>query len=1840
MELKRLGHKTTIITILFLLIAISITIYMTMFSGGDYSLTNKKQPSTFISYISVPGDSYTEDQKIIGQPLNVYFSTHVAKIEMIGQPVTAEISMNPVQRGEWRWVSGDHLRFSPVNDWIPNTEYKVNLPKEIFTPKAKIKTRKFSFSSPKFVGQVTKEEFYEDPRNLKNKQAVAAFKFNYPINTENLKEKIAVNSAGGQNYDFTYKLDDLNKTLYVLSSPVKLKNEVDLVKISLEKIENAYTQKIIDKPLSAEIPIPSISNFFKFDSLDTSIVRNEQKNNNPEQILFLNFSTAVQASELTKNLRVYYTPEFCYKVKEKISQNNNQILGLEDFEQVEITAVSLDEKSMKNHMFKYDINQQKGCLVVKINQNLKSLEGFTLGKDYIEMTNLKPYPLEAKIAFDGSVLPLKGSQKVTFVSRGVNEIKATIARIDVANLNHLVTQTSGDFSHPYFRGYSFSENNFSHLFEKQLQINAGHPAQANYSSLDLGSYFKHQKGVFLLKIKGYADKDHYTSEDARLIVLTDLGIVVKDDVNKNHHVFISDLTKEKPVSDAKVEVLGKNGMPVLSAATNDDGYAVIPDFSEFKNDKEAVVYKVSHENDISYLPINKSDRLLDMSRFDVGGEYADSNDQTAIKGFVFDDRGVYRPGETVNFGLIVRQSDLNAPQNLPFDVEIHNPRGNLVSSAKLTSTPAGFMEYSFTLPQNAMTGNYQFNLYIHDDDDNRRYVAGKAFAVEEFMPDNLRFKMAWNTPLAHGWQTDDNLKVLTSLYNLYGNPAVGHIVKSSYSLTPSCFYFDSFKGYHFLDPLRNIDKSPRSYQNELPAAKTNDKGEAVLEIDLSQFEQGTYLMRVLAEGLELGSGRGVNSALKALVSPNKFLIGWKADDNLSYINKNAERKIQFIAINNNLQQIEKSNLYLSLSKHQYISSLMKMPDETYRYQMVPKNIVVRKNPWFIGSEGASETLKTDEPGEYVLTVEDKNGQILAKVEYNVAGSANLDYAINKNANLGLKLNQQEYRGGDEIELQITAPYTGYGLITIEQDKVYAYKWFKTETTSLTEKIKLPTEVEGNAYINVAFFRNLDSKEIYMSPLSFAAAPFSVNKNDRKMKVELNLPDTVKPGQDLVVHYKTSTPAKIIVWGVNQGILQVGDYTMPNPLDYFMKKKALQVITSQIMDLIMPDIRILKQLTSTGGDNSFEQLAEENNFNPFARKLDKPVAFWSGILDADSEGQSITYKVPETFNGEIKVMAAAVSQDRFGSTSQKVLSRGDFSLNPSGPVVVAPGDEFSIALSVGNMVENSGDNFQVRVSVDAGNGFDVTNKTEQLVTLKENGEIMVDYQFKALPKLGSQEIVFTVESLDDNHFKARMPYVISVRPENPYQSLYTMGYAQKKYKLNKIAKLYPEHRVQQVTASGSPMVLASGLISYMDTFPHYCTEQTISKIFPAMEMFFKSPEFVKDLDVYALYDDAIVKLRERQTIKGGFSTWSVMGAEENPSATIYATHFLIKAKEHGFNVPVNMLNKALSYLESLAFQNPEAVNDYIPAYAAYVLTLNGQITTSYLLHLEEYLQNIYPQQWQKSLSATLIAASYKLLQDENKAQQLIGQFANVKNQYFETAFNAYLLAQHFPKLFQKQGQKEIELLLHPFEENYFLTDAAAFSVLAMNAYDSSTIDENIKFGSLTPTYTPFPRVEIGSSAEGLTIESPKPFYYVVSERGFNMNHDIQANANGLEIFKVIYDSKGKEVTQARLGDELTIKITYRVLGQSFVNDVAMVDLLPGNVEVVKNSLDTGWSVDAAEVREDRVVAYVTATPKINEISYRVKVIARGKFVVPAIYGSALYQPDVKANSAAGELIVIE
>ena len=743
-------------------------------------------------------------------------------------------------------------------------------------------------------------------------------------------------------------------------------------------------------------------------------------------------------------------------------------------------------------------------------------------------------------------------------------------------------------------------------------------------------------------------------------------------------------------------------------------------------------------------------------------------------------------------------------------------------------------------------------------------------------------------------------------------------------------------------------------------------------------------MRFVAQGFEAAGGRSVSAESSILVCPMPYLVGFKADGDLHYVAKGTKRAVALIAIDHEAKKVPVNGLTMAWVERKYVSVLTKQQNGTYKYESVKKESTLRESPLILPATGANYPLPTEQPGDYALLVHDSHGTELNRIEYSVAGKGNLTLSLEKNAELQLALNKADYTPGEEIELQIKAPYAGAGLITIERERVFAHRWFKSDTTSTVQKIVLPKTFEGNGYVSVSYIRDINSDEIFMSPLSYGVAPFSVSRDRRTAKIFLRSPELAKPGEPYRIRYKTDRPTRIVLFAVDEGILQVARYGSPNPLGYFFQKRALEVTTSQILDLILPEFKRLMAVAAPGGDAGG---ALGKNLNPFKRKREKPVAFWSGIVDSGPQEREIVFPLPDYFNGTLRVMAVAVSPDAVGVFQKTSQIRGDFVINPNAPTFVAPGDEFDVSVSVANNVPGSGANAHVTLDLQTSPGLEVIGPRKVIVVAGEMREGTAAFRMRAKPLLGSAAMTFR-SSMGSR--SAHYSTELSVRPPIPYMTTLTAGHIRKGKEVVPIDRhMYAGFRTLQAGVSDLPLGLAGGLISFLEKVPYGCTEQVVSQAMPAIVLRDR-PEFgYAPGAAETSLTSAVATLQSRQNEEGAFALWPGNAAvSELPS--VYATQFLLEAKERGFAVPREVLDNAMAHLNQLAASEGHTIADQrVRAYAIYLLTRNGVVTTNYATAVQKQLEEKDPATWKKDLAGIYLAATYQLLKQERLAASIIG-----------------------------------------------------------------------------------------------------------------------------------------------------------------------------------------------------------------------------------------------------------
>ena len=1733
------------------------------------------------------------------EPLRINFSGSVARIEQVGKAITKGIRISPALSGEWKWPQADQLIFTPKEDWAVGQDYVVTFEKTLFPEFVRLEKYEHRFSTAKFEATFVSQEFYQDPKQPKTKKVIATIRFTHPVDSTSFEQRVALTFVLAETLTstksplkHTVSYDKFKGEAYIQSDliPIPLKDSHTNIKLHKGIVSTrggAGTQVDMEK----DVQVPGMYSYFRVNPAHLELVRNEKFE--PEQVMMLEFTAPVHPDEVMKHLSMYILPVDKPAVAggrghKKHHWHSPEEIGpeiLKVSEKLKLEAIPTELEFSKDHQFKYKA-PPKRYVYIQFTKEAVSYGDYILSKTFDSVLRVPNFPKELKIMHDGSVLSITGSRKLSLLARNLEAIQIEMAQVMPGQINHLITQSGGNFSHPNFENYNFNEDNLAERNTEIRNLTVVDPGKTQYSSVD----FKEEagRGLFFLKISGWDKVNKIPTEpyDRRFILITDMGVLVKREKAGGQAVFVQSIRTGKPVGEAKVEVLGKNGVPVVSGMTGPDGQLRFPSLTGFERERSPVAYVVKKGTDISFLPYNRSDRELALSRFDVGGISSDTTGEK-LSAYLFSDRGIYRPGDEFHVGMIVRsQRWEDSLSGIPLEVSITDPRGVEVHKQKIGLTPTGFEEISFQPGETSPTGSYQVNLYIIKDQYRGALLGYTTVRVEEFLPDRMRIKTRLSTERVDGWVKPDDLKGSVELKTLFGIAAANRNIRAEISLSPAMVAFRPFKEYQFHDPA----STEKSFSERLGDSSTNDKGEAEFDLNLSRFEKSTYRLTFYAEGFEADGGRAVSAQSSVIISPQDYMVGFKADGGLNYLNQASERSVHFVAVNPELKPIAAEKLMAQLVDFRYVSALVKQPNGLYKYQSVRKERTLSKKPFSIPQTGLKYLLPTDQAGDYALILRDEAETQYARVEFSVAGKANLTRELEKNAELQLKLSKSDYSAGEEIELQIVAPYLGSGLITIEREKVFAHKWFSANTTSTVERIRLPAGIEGNAYVTVSFVRSIDSKEIFTSPLSYAAAPFSVSREARINTVTLNVPDRARPGEPFKIKFKTKKPGRIAVFAVDEGILQVARYKTPDPLSFFFQKRALEVTTSQILDQILPEFSLVKELAAPGGGEGEEALGK--NLNPFKRKRDKPVAYWSGVKPATGEWQELTYNVPDYFNGSLQVMAVVVSNDSIGVDSKKSFIRGHFVITPSVPTFVSPGDEFTVGVAVANLIEKSGDP-EVEISAETSIHLVLTTPKVQKVKIAENREASIHFNLKANEVLGSGTITIRATTAG---MVSKASTDLSIRPAAPFITRLKPGHLKEdKVEIPVTRIMYPDYRQLHVALSHLPMGLARGLMAYLDTYPYLCTEQLVSKSFPLLALR-QYPEFGFDAaKIIKSFDDSIRTLRARQNEEGAFGIWAA-NSHVSDFQTVYAAHFLTEAKEKNFPVPKDLLDRTLEYLKRLAGRDNSSLGDErISAYAIYILTRNGNLTSNYLASMQKRLTTLHKDTWGADLTAPLIAGAYQLLQKKDEAWSMLKRFkagtkippeyADYYDGLVRDSLFIYILARHFPDRVTDLTPEVLLSALSPLWTGGYNTINSSLAILALTAYADATpvkqtvkaeLDESGENDRFKPLIIPngiFVKVPFSDKTKKLRLatKSAFPIFYIETEAGFDKKLPTQPIKENLEVYRDLVDSSGKSIDSIKLGEQVEVHLKMRTLQpNSYFPNVAVIDLLPGGFEVV---LDT-------------------------------------------------------------------
>lgn len=1862
---------------------------------------NLPKPNYASVTLEPPSISSMSDKKVYG--LSLHFSKSVAPLDMVGKEIVDGIFLSPKLKGKWTWSTDKSIVFLPEaaeafkTDWMTGTEYEIEFRKKIFAPQIELKEYEIKFTTAALSFYNTPGEFYIDPRNEKIKKVMFTLTASVPLDTEDFKKRLSLSmqpeedsllgkSATSLKYKVTF--NEYQNEAYIESENIDLprKNHVAKIKIA-QGAQSRRGGEGLAADVESTVAVPGLFEALQISEPKIIFARNEKYE--PEQVLVFGTGVDVKPDALEKHISIQLLPkDRVNPITKKVDENYRWTSASEVTPDVskKLSAARWTllpglHPQNSQHSLRIEAPVHR-YLLFTVSTGVRGVGGFELRDSFEEVLRVPDYTPELLFMSEGSILTLSGDRKLPVLSRNVKKIKYEIGRVLPSHSNILIARLaeSSTFSKPSL--YGGIEDSIMERFEEKSDVEITSSASTNYSSLDLNNYIRGVRGFYY--IKAYRWKSHNSGDDeeeqyaqssceddesgecdvqpemaeesvasekdgsyylgdSRLVMITDLGIIAKTTNTKKMIIFVQNLATGLPVSDASIAVLGVNGISILETRTDSVGRAEIADLSSYSREKRPIAIMARKNDDFAYLPYNMSERELSYSRFDVSGVYEDTS-VDAINAMLFSDRELYRPGETANIGILLRSQASGKQQTLPFKITITDPRGQAVKSESISASLFGIKDYQFKTSETSPTGTYSIALTTAPKSGSNKYptvIGTVEIRVEEFVPDKLRITAQMDPPKAVGWIPLEKATFNVSLNNLFGSPAENRVVKPDLVLVPTAPSVPKFKSYTFMNPNSNDAQTANGFLSE---KKTDAKGNAAFEVDLTKYK-GFYALRFSAEGFEAEGGRSVSARAGGYASQLHHLVGYKADGSLQYIKKDDVRKVNLIAIDN---QFAASGVEVSgqLVFNEFVSSLVKQDDGTYKYKSVKKEKPEKTEKWKIGAKGLDVALPTDKAGLFTYIISDTDGNELNRFDFNVVGETNLTRSLDRNAELQLTLSKEDFSAGEEIEINIIAPYAGAGLITIERDTVYAQKWFQASTNSTTQKIKLPEGFTGNGYINITLLRAKDSKEIYMSPLSYGVIPFTVNADRVKTTITLTSPDKVKPGETLDITYSANQPTSMVLYGVDEGIISAARYQFPDPIKHYFKKRALQVSTYQLLDLVLPEYSLLKQSYAPGGDGMGKDLLGAN-LNPFKRKGLAPVVFWSGVIKADSTKKTFQYKVPDYFNGNIKIYAIANSEKGIGSSTHQALARADFVISPTPPLFVSPSDEFEVGVLVSNQSEGKGQKEDLDISVKPTKHVQVSSPPKVTVNIPQGREVGTSFRFKATNQLGSADIVF---SATNGTLSSSIEQSLSVRPAMPYITTTQFDMTSKtSVELPLGRTMFPEFAKANLTVSASPVALALGLFNYLDNYQYLCTEQLISMTIPYVFLpeVRKGKKDVKDsMSAADRHAATISMLRTRQASDGGFALYG--GGESNVAATLYAALYLVEARDHGMSVPTDLLERSKQFLTSISIQETEHLSQTrIFAQALYLQARLGVVPGTKLNFLREKLEKDFKDKWENDITAIWLAGAYSLVQKQDAGWAILKNVdlkANATSDYehfydnnVRVASLVHVAAAQFPdKMSTFLNSDTLEILSKDLIAGKYNTHSAARMIMAFMPYQKYAASKGFpgalkileKFGKQETALKWDAKAEIldlpitpTSTAVAIQDSPVTPYFYAMSVSGFDKELPKTEIKSGIEVNRTLAETK------AKLGSEIQVSTKIRGIKEKYIPHVVVMDLFPAGFELILDSVET-VSVEYVDKREDRVVVYLNASQDMAEVKYRLKAVNKGKYVLPPVYAESMYDKGIQ------------
>ena len=1832
-----------------------------------FSCKNNKSiaPSVdFAPYISAYTGGVVSSQSAIQIQL-----TRDASVVQLNSEIKEKLfNFSPSLKGKAYWVSNNTIEFMPDSGQLKpgtlyNGEFKLG---KVMKVDKKASTFPFSFHVIPRDFSIESADYSVSASNLKVATVSGKIKFNDAVSLENVNKMVSFNMK--EDNSFTTKIEQgENNRIYLFTVENIKRADPDrelIIKITGKPVD-------IDKTIEESVLIHGMSSF---NAISAETIED------PESGIQIVFSEPVSTKQNLKGLiELPEVSSYVFQVKD----NRVNVF----FEKNNLTEVTVNiNQAVKNSEGRSLKSGATFSLEIKSSKPKIELSGSGLilpdSKNLIlpfKSVNLCAADLRIIRVYESNVLMFLQTNKLNTseeLRRSGRLVYKKTLRLDqdptkklnrwndfAIDLSQMIKQEPGAI---YRIELSFKQAYSVYSCDGENDSETADTGLSSVTSIDLDdnedeiwdtpySYYwtpdNYDWDVYDWEDVGNPCKPSYymSSENTRTscnVLASNLGITAKGNADKKLWVTVNDILTTNPMSGAEIKVYNYQLQEIGSGKTDGDGFAVL----ELKG--KPFILKASSGQQLGYL------RLVDgeensLSRFDVGGKET----QKGLKGFVYGERGVWRPGDTLHISFILEDREKKIPQNHPVSLELYNPKGQFYTKLVSTDGINGF--YTFSIPTNPDDLTGFWNVYVK--------IGGasfhKALRIETVKPNRLKINL--DIPGNKINASSSNALTLTS-YWLTG--AIAKNLKASVEMSLSKIsntQFSGYEKYNFNNPatLFSFDKT------EIFKGSLDDEGVAKFTLNAPDASDAPGMLQATFTSRVFEPGGDVSTYIQSVTySPFSSYIGIYAapKESKSYFETDISNSFEIVTVNSDGKPVGRENLDYRVYKLSWSWWWENNAQSLDNYVNNTSNRPILSEKISTVNGRATARFKIDYPewGRYLIYIKDKQsghatGQLIFVDWPDSRGRAQKKDPEGLTM-LSFTKDKESYEVGDDVTITIPQSAGGRALVALENGtSVLSRTWVDVSAKGDTKySFKLTEEMAPNFYIHISLLQ-AHAQTVNSSPIRmYGVMPVMVNNKNSILEPQIKMPDSLEPEKEFTVNIseKSGKAMTYTLAIVDDGLLDLTAFKTPDPWNEFYAREAIGIKTWDMYDFVIGAYTgKFSGMFAVGGDQALKQ-------GDAKAKRFKPVVKFIGPFSL-KKGETKSHKLQlPMYVGSVRTMVVAAQEGAYGNAEKTVTVKSPLMILPTLPRVVSVGEEIVLPVNVFAMEPTVKD---VTVKVET-SGLTKVEKSSQSMKFSKEGDEMAYFTLKVGDQTGVEKIKV---SATGNGKKAEDEIEIQVRNPNPP----VISNANKLLSASQEGIF--EYNLQdnsnenwvKMEISRIPSVDLNRRFDYLMSYEHCCTEQLVSKAFPLLYISEFKNMTEKELELTKEnVREAIRQLYGRQYQHGGFMYWP--GYEySNPWISSYAGQFLLEARQKGYDVNQGVINRWLTFQRKAA-QSGEYNDsrysyyqyDLQQTYCLYTLALAGNPEIGAMNRLKER-KSLSPQ------AAWRLAAAYALCGKTNISNELvfnakttIDSYSSNNSSYGSSNRDEAMILESLVLMgnMQKAFEQAIKVSKNLSTQYYFDTQTTAYSLLAMGKLAEKSPKGTIEFNwSLNGKSNP--EVKTAKAVYQMDIPTNQPkgsvklknisqgdLFVALTSKSKPLNDTLPATAQNIKVEVSYTDMSGNAISIENIKQGTDFKALVKVLnisGNNDYNDLALTHIVPSGWEIFNErmELQEGESEGKKnytyrDIRDDRVFTYFELMRSQSKtFTIRLQAAYAGKFTLSAIQCESMYDTQTHARTKAGK-----